>query len=237
MITSHPIIIADPNKTTSAMLAQLLASCEGVSIMCANTLEEISPLLNEHKNACLILSDSLGIAALTQACQNLREQGFRGQTLLIYTRDANHNFDQAETTDQFILYDHALQTPFRINQLIVLVRDMIAQINNAASITQPEIALGAFVLRTHTRTLITPNTNTVRLTEKECAIIQFLYHNSPNVVSRHDLLSQVWGYNTNVTTHTLETHIYRLRQKLETDPMGALLLLTDGGGYRLNMQS
>ena len=52
-------------------------------------------------------------------------------------------------------------------------------------------------------------------------------------VSREELLAEVWGYNAGVTTHTLETHVYRLRQKIEPDPGNARLLLTEAGGYRL----
>ncbi|MCZ6522531.1 MAG: helix-turn-helix domain-containing protein, partial [Alphaproteobacteria bacterium] len=73
----------------------------------------------------------------------------------------------------------------------------------------------------------------VRLTEKETAILKYLYRAGDKVVGREVLLNEVWGYNAGVTTHTLETHIYRLRQKIERDPSNARLLITEPGGYRL----
>jgi DNA-binding response OmpR family regulator len=73
----------------------------------------------------------------------------------------------------------------------------------------------------------------VRLTEKETAILKFLYRAGERVVNRDTLLHEVWGYNSGVTTHTLETHIYRLRQKIEREPAHAELLVTEGGGYKL----
>jgi DNA-binding response OmpR family regulator len=73
----------------------------------------------------------------------------------------------------------------------------------------------------------------VRLTEKEAAILKYLYRAGEKPVARETLLNEVWGYNAGVTTHTLETHIYRLRQKIERDPSQASLLVTDKGGYRL----
>jgi len=72
------------------------------------------------------------------------------------------------------------------------------------------------------------------LTEKETNILKFLYRAPIPVVPRDMLLQDVWGYNAAVTTHTLETHIYRLRQKIEPDPANVQLLLTETGGYRLN---
>lgn len=72
----------------------------------------------------------------------------------------------------------------------------------------------------------------VRLTDKEVAILEHL-RQAGGVVGREALLAEVWGYSAAVTTHTLETHIYRLRRKMEADPANATLLTTEAGGYRL----
>ena len=71
------------------------------------------------------------------------------------------------------------------------------------------------------------------MTDKEAQILKFLYLHGDRVVSRDELLDEVWGYNAGVTTHTLETHVYRLRQKIENDPSNAEILVTEPGGYRL----
>jgi DNA-binding response OmpR family regulator len=73
----------------------------------------------------------------------------------------------------------------------------------------------------------------VRLTEKETAILKYLYRAGEKTIGRAILLNEVWGYNSGVTTHTLETHVYRLRQKIERDPAKAEILITEPGGYRL----
>ncbi|MDD9329935.1 MAG: helix-turn-helix domain-containing protein, partial [Bartonella sp.] len=75
----------------------------------------------------------------------------------------------------------------------------------------------------------------IYLTEKEAAILKCLYETRNQIVNRETLLEHVWGYNANIITHTLETHIYRLRKKIEKDPSKAKILVTDHNGYRLNL--
>lgn len=73
----------------------------------------------------------------------------------------------------------------------------------------------------------------VRLTEKEVSILTTLKQAAPQSISRQFLLDKVWSYVEGVETHTLETHIYRLRQKIEADPSRPEILLTTEEGYRI----
>jgi DNA-binding response OmpR family regulator len=81
--------------------------------------------------------------------------------------------------------------------------------------------------------LVNEKDRKIRLTEKEASILKYLYRAGGKPVTRDVLLDEVWGYNSGVTTHTLETHVYRLRQKIEPNPSQATILLTESGGYRL----
>ena len=95
-------------------------------------------------------------------------------------------------------------------------------------------SIGPYAFRPSAKLLLENATNQkVRLTEKETSILKYLYRAGEKVVSRDILLNEVWGYNAGVTTHTLETHIYRLRQKIEADPSNAAILVTEPGGYKL----
>ena len=73
-----------------------------------------------------------------------------------------------------------------------------------------------------------------KLTEKEVAILKYLYQNASKISEKEELLENVWGYSADASTHTVETHIYRLRQKVEQDG-GSQLIITENNGYRLNI--
>ena len=77
------------------------------------------------------------------------------------------------------------------------------------------------------------NGEITKLTEKEVSIIKYLYKSGSKTISKNELLQEVWGYSPDVTTHTIETHIYRLRQKVEQEDISAQLILTSDGGYQL----
>ena len=93
--------------------------------------------------------------------------------------------------------------------------------------------IGPYAFRPSAKQLLDEKGAKIRLTEKETSILKYLYRAGEKPVTREELLAEVWGYNAGVTTHTLETHVYRLRQKIEPDPAHAKLLITEPGGYRL----
>lgn len=121
--------------------------------------------------------------------------------------------------------------PFRFGVLLARMR---AQLRQHEQSDAANFMIAHYQFRPAVKLLVTPEDDKVRLTEKETNILKYLLRAKGEAVSREKLLEEVWGYNSGVTTHTLETHIYRLRQKIEADPSNAEILVTDTGGYRLN---
>jgi DNA-binding response OmpR family regulator len=123
--------------------------------------------------------------------------------------------------------------PFRFG---VLLARLHAQLRNHEASTDAVFTIGPFTFHPTAKLLVESGSRKkIRLTEKEVAILRFLYRAGDTPVSRETLLGEVWGYNAGVNTHTLETHVYRLRQKIERDPGRAEILITSPGGYRLNV--
>ena len=122
--------------------------------------------------------------------------------------------------------------PNRSNFAVLLAR-IRAQLRQHEQSEDAVFTIGHYSFRPAQKLLVEEDGGKVRLTEKETAILKYLYRAEQKVITRDILLEEVWGYNSGVTTHTLETHIYRLRQKIEKDPSNASLLVTESGGYKL----
>ena len=121
--------------------------------------------------------------------------------------------------------------PFRLSVLLARLR---AQLRQHEQSEDAVFTIGPYSFRPAQKLLLTEETNKkIRLTEKETSILKYLFRAGSRTVSRDTLLGEVWGYNAGVTTHTLETHVYRLRQKIEPDPSNAEILVTEPGGYKL----
>ena len=120
--------------------------------------------------------------------------------------------------------------PFRFAVLLARIRAQLRQYEQSEDAT---FNVGPYVFKPAQKLLTEGEGKKIRLTEKEAAIIRYLFRAGQKAVTRDELLEEVWGYNSGVTTHTLETHVYRLRQKIEKDPSNAEILVTENGGYKI----
>ncbi len=124
-----------------------------------------------------------------------------------------------------------IQKPLSLNKLI---NDINSAINLAANSEAGKLVFNKYELKPSGKEILNlRNNETIKLTEKEVSILQYLYKIKDRIVTKTELLQEVWGYNPDVTTHTIETHIYRLRQKVEHDDKNAQLIITEEGGYLL----
>jgi DNA-binding response OmpR family regulator len=160
-------------------------------------------------------------------CRKLRERGLKAPVIML-TASAEEG-DIVRGLDSGA--NDYIAKPFRINELLARLR---AQMRAFETSEDAVFQIGPYSFRPSARQLLDQNGRRIRLTDKEAAILKYLYRAGDRPVSRQLLLGEVWGYNAAVTTHTLETHIYRLRQKIEPDPAVSRLLITEGGGYRLS---
>ena len=159
-------------------------------------------------------------------CRKLRERGLKMPIIML--TGVTEETDIVRGLDAGA--NDYVAKPFRVNELFARLR---AQLRSFETSEDATFKIGPYQFRPALRQLLDGQGKRIRLTDKEAAILKFLYRAEGKPVSRQQLLGEVWGYNAGVTTHTLETHIYRLRQKIEPDPATARLLITDGGGYRL----
>ena len=163
-----------------------------------------------------------------EVCRQLRGGGTRVPIIML-TAAAG----EAETiTGLDAGADDYVTKPFRFG---VLLARLHAQLRNHEASTEAVFSIGPFTFHPSAKLLVENGSRKkIRLTEKEVAILRFLQRAGDKPVSRETLLGEVWGYNAGVNTHTLETHVYRLRQKIERDPARAEILITSAGGYRLH---
>ena len=160
------------------------------------------------------------------AVKEMRAAGFKNPVIMLTGHDG-----EADTVLGLEAGANDYVTkPFRF---AVLLARMRAHLRQHETSDDASFRIGPYTFQPGSKQLVTDGGGKLRLTEKETAILRFLYRAGQDVVSRDILLKEVWGYNAAVTTHTLETHIYRLRQKIETDPTKAVLLVTEAGGYKL----
>lgn len=220
------ILIVDDEEDLRETLAEQFALSDGFTALTAATGEEaLAKLAAERVDLVILDVDMPGMSG-REVCRKLRDAGNRVPVIMLTGRSGESDTVaglEAGANDY-------VAKPFSFAVLLARVR---AQLRSFEQTEDATFDIGPYEFRPSMKALRTKEGRRIRLTEKETEILKFLYRAGGKPVARETLLSEVWGYNAAVTTHTLETHIYRLRQKVEPDPSNAQLLLTDTGGYRL----
>ena len=222
-----PILIIDDDEDLRQALVEQFDEEEGFSGVGAATAAEGLSMAVSEKPAAIVLDVSLPDMDGIEVCRKMREEGVKAPVILL-TGAAREEADQVNGLDAGA-NDYVLK-PFKFSVLLARIR---AHLRSHEASEDAVYRIGPYEFRPGMRVLIDPAQKKIRLTDKEAAILRYLYRSGEKPVGRDELLREVWGYNANVTTHTLETHIYRLRQKIEPDAQSPKLLITETGGYRL----
>lgn len=209
------LLIAAPGIFRDQLALQL-AGEEGSDIVAAAGLAEARTMAGDSLFAFAVIDEVLPDEDGAATARALEEDGFSAPMLLLAAAD------RAPTQDGLT----RLAKPFRVTALVQALGKLLAHPGGDAP-----FRIGPYDFHPSAKLLI-DGTRKVRLTEKETGILRYL-RTATGIVPRQTLLGEVWGYGPQVATHTLETHIYRLRKKIETDP-DAPILLTEDGGYRLS---
>lgn len=219
------LLVDDDDDLRDALSEQLLLT-EDFDVFEAGNGADAKTRAAEALYDLVILDVGLPDIDGRDLCRDLRTQGVKSPILML----TGHDSDADTIMGLDAGANDYVTKPFKFPVLLARIR---AQLRQHEQSEEAIFQLGPYTFKPSAKLLITEDDEKIRLTEKETNILKFLYRAAAGVVPRDTLLHEVWGYNAGVTTHTLETHIYRLRQKIEPDPSNARILLTESGGYRI----
>ncbi len=223
--TRKILIVDDDSELRDALTEQLSLHEEFDAVAVENGTGAVQAAKVEQID--LVIMD-VGLPDIDgcDAVRILRKNGFKAPILMLTAHDTD--------SDTILGFESGandyVTKPFRFGVLLARIRALLRQ-HDASD--DGIFTIGPYTFRPSSKLLLNPKGNKVRLTVKETAILRYLYRVGERPVSRETMLQEVWGYHSEVTTHTLETHIYRLRQKIEKDVATPVILVTESQGYKL----
>ena len=223
---SRLLLVEDDPDLRETLVEQLGPSSDFEVVAVGTGAAARQALKSEARPDLVIMDVGLPDMDGRDAVRLIREDGFRGPIVMLTAQSSDQDVVEgleAGATDY-------VAKPFKFAVLLARIR---AQLRAHEASEDAVFRIGPFTFRPGSKTLVSDKGSKLKLTEKETAILRFLYRAGQKTVGRDVLLQEVWGYNSAVTTHTLETHVYRLRQKIETNPSAARILVTEPGGYKL----
>ena len=226
MSTAKKILIVDDDEQLRDSLKEQFSLHGEFSVADASSATAGIKHLKAQHIDLVILDVNLPDMDGREACKIMRRNGYKGPIIMLTA--------QGSDADMILGLDSGandyVAKPFRFGVLLARIRAHLRQHEQSEDAV---FKLGPYTFKPSAKLLLTGDNKKVRLTEKETSILKFLYRAGDQAVGRDILLHEVWGYNAGVTTHTLETHIYRLRQKVERDAASPAILVTEAGGYKL----
>ena len=220
------LIVDDDGALRQSLVEQLELNEEFVCIECGTAAQALE-MVDASRFDTIVLDVGLPDMDGRELCRQLRDAGVQVPIVMLTGADSEPDTILGLEAGA----DDYVTKPFRLSVLLARLRAHLRQsdLSDAAV-----FIIGPYTFRPGAKLLTDQSgRKKVRLTEKETAILKYLYRAGDRAIARDTLLGEVWGYNAGVTTHTLETHVYRLRQKIERDPARAEILVTEPGGYRL----
>ncbi|MCI5075523.1 response regulator transcription factor [Oricola sp.] len=221
------ILLVDDDQDLREMLVEQLSLYEEFVVLEEETATKGIQAARGGVIDLLIIDVGLPDMDGREAVKLLRKSGFKAPVIML----TGHDTDSDTILGLEAGANDYVTKPFKFAVLLARIRAQLRQHEQSEDAT---FVVGPYTFKPSQKLLIDGTGSKIRLTEKESAIIKYLYRADRKVVTRDTLLEEVWGYNSGVTTHTLETHVYRLRQKIEKDPSNASILVTESGGYKLN---
>ena len=224
MVQTKTILLVDDEEDLRDALAEQFLITGEFELDQAGCAREALSKMGQRDIDVVILDIGLPDIDGRELCRILRKQNIKCPIIMLTAQDSD--------ADTILGLDAGandyVTKPFKFSILLARIRSHLRQFEQTED---ANFFLGPYVFKPGQKFLLKDDNIKIRLTEKETNILKFLLRAENTIVTRDVLLQEVWGYNAGVTTHTLETHIYRLRQKIEPDPCQAKLLVTEPGGY------
>jgi DNA-binding response OmpR family regulator len=222
------VLLVDDDLELASSLAEQLQLHKEFRVNTVHTGQEALDIARHEHFDAILLDVGLPNMDGREVCRLLRREGVKCPILMLTGADT-----EADTILGLeVGADDYIAKPFRIGELVARLRAQLRQHDRSEDSI---FHIGHYVFQPSAKLLIDDNggNRKIRLTGKESSILKYLYQSQNKPVTREALLHDVLGYSAGISTHTLETHIYRLRQKIEDDPQNAKMLITDHGCYRL----
>jgi DNA-binding response OmpR family regulator len=223
--TSRNVLIVDDDELLSDALLEQFSLYDEFAACAVHTARAGIAALKDDLFDLAILDVGLPDMDGREACKAMRHDGYAGPVIMLtgQTSESDTILGLESGANDYVA------KPVQFSVLLARIRAHLRQHDHSEAVV---LKIGPYTFRPSMKTLVCDGRK-VRLTDKESSILKYLYRSSDHVVSRDILLREVWGYSAEATTHTVETHIYRLRQKMERNPSRAELLVTEDAGYRL----